>query len=111
MADDTKAAAVKAADSKEAAPEQEKDTTAVPTTAETESVRAIVLHPIYTQPGMPPIRPGATVTVCVVTARNWLAAGLIRLEDGEALPPLARGETDAYPVFTPSGQPAPASQV
>lgn len=76
----------------------------------TETVRAVALCPIYYRPGFPPHNPGDSLSVCVVTARHWLAAGLIRLEPGEKMPDIPSNGRSDFLVFSPSGTPAPASQ-
>lgn len=90
---------------------KEVDMITAPQTTPTESVRAVALCPIYYRPGFPPHNPGDSLSVCVVTARHWLAAGLIRLEPGEKLPELPASGRSDFLVFSPSGTPAPASQV
>ena len=86
-------------------PSAPSSTPAVPT----ESVRVVALCPIYYQVGFPPHKPGSRLSVCVVTARHWLTAGLIRLEPGEKLPPASRDRAD-FLVLSPGGTAAPASQ-
>lgn len=75
----------------------------------TKNVQAVALCPIYYKAGFPPHSPGSGLSICAVTARHWLAAGLIRLEPGENLPVSGSVSSD-FLVLPPGGTPAPASQ-
>lgn len=76
----------------------------------TKTVRAVALRPIYDEPGQPPLPPGTSMTICPITAREWVEVGIIRLADGEVLPAEERVTKGAFPIFAKSAPPPPTSQ-